>query len=74
MRLFIDLDRLAPDGTLAAAISAKMDALDVDTAPDDVLATIALVDALDRALDRLALAIDAPIVEINTYAADPVAA
>jgi hypothetical protein len=71
MRLFIDLDTLAPNlsiGALAAAISDKIETLDVETAPDDVLATIDLLDALECALDRLALAIDEPVTAINTYA------
>jgi hypothetical protein len=55
--------------SLSAAISTRVDALTPDSPPDDVLAIVDLLETLDRALDRLALALDVPVTSINTVAA-----
>jgi hypothetical protein len=57
--------------SLSAAISARLAALTPDSNPDDVLAVIALVDKLERTLDRLALAFNPPdaITKISTVVA-----
>jgi hypothetical protein len=52
--------------SLAAAIEARVNALTLDSPPDDVLAIIGLLETLEGTLDRLALAV-APLA-INTVA------
>jgi hypothetical protein len=47
--------------SLSAAISARVDVLTPDSPPDDVLAIIGLLETLNSALDRLALAFDEPV-------------
>jgi hypothetical protein len=55
--------------SLSAAIEARVAALTPSSPPDDILAIIGLVETLESALDRLALAVDAPVTSINTVAA-----
>jgi hypothetical protein len=56
--------------SLAAAISRSMDDLSPETPVDDVLAIIRLVDTLESALDRLAMAVaPPPVTLISTVAA-----
>jgi hypothetical protein len=54
--------------SLSAAISSRLAALTPESNPDDVLAVIALVDKLERTLDRLAIAFE-PVTKISTVAA-----
>jgi len=54
--------------SLGAAVTARVEGLTVDSSPDDILAIIGLVETLESALDRLALAFE-PITSINTVAA-----
>jgi hypothetical protein len=53
--------------SLSAAITTRVDVLTIDSPPDDILAIIGLLEALDVALDRLALALD--VTTISTVAA-----
>ena len=46
--------------SLAAAIADRVDALTIESPAGDILAAIKLTEALEAALDRLALDIDAP--------------
>jgi hypothetical protein len=59
----IDMESIAVPVTissLAAAISHRMGTLTPETPACDILALIKLTEALEAALDRLALAIDVP--------------
>jgi hypothetical protein len=58
--------------SLGAAVTARVDALTVDSDPNEVLAVIALLETLDDALDRLAMEFE-PVTALDTYA-DTVAA
>jgi hypothetical protein len=53
--------------SLAAAISHRVERLTADSPAGDILALIRLTEALDVALDRLALALD--VTSIKTVAA-----
>jgi hypothetical protein len=58
---------IAPVTGLAAAIVGRLDDLSVDTPIEDLKALIALVEALEAAMDKLALAV-APVTAISTVA------
>lgn len=47
--------------SLSAAITSRVDALTLNSPPDDILSVIGLYEALDFTLDRLALAFDVPV-------------
>jgi len=65
----VDPLALATVTNLAAAVIDRVDDLSPETPVEDIYAIMNLVDTLDAALDRLALAV-APVTSISTVADD----